>query len=75
MQTQLAAFRRYDDISQKEMAAHIGVDERTYHNKENGHTDFKLSEVYLIAEKLNRPISDIFLPPDFKKLEVLKVEE
>lgn len=70
MQTKLAAFRRFENLSQKEMAKLIDVDERTYINKEHGRTQFKSSEMFLIARKLNRTIEEIFLPPDFMKREV-----
>lgn len=71
MELKLAAFRRFENITQKEMAELIGVDERTYINKEHGKTQFKSSEMFLIARRLNRTIEDIFLPPNFMNHEVV----
>lgn len=75
MQSKLAAIRRYENLSQREMAELIDVDERTYVNKEHGVTQFKSSEMFLIARRLGKPIEDIFLPPDFMINEVEKSEK
>lgn len=75
MQTKLAAYRRFENITQEEMARLIDVDKRTYINKELGITQFKSSEMFLIAHRLNKPIEEIFLPPNFMKHEVRKEEE
>ena len=70
MQKKLAALRRYYNISQKEMADLIGVDLRTYINKENGQSQFKANEMFAIARKFQMPIDEIFLPTNFEKHEV-----
>lgn len=70
MQEKLAALRRYYNITQQEMADLIGVDVRTYINKENGHSQFKANEMFAIARMLGKPIDEIFLPTDFTKHEV-----
>jgi DNA-binding XRE family transcriptional regulator len=70
MQEKLAALRRYHNISQKEMADLIGVDLRTYVNKENGQSQFKANEMFAIARKFQMPIDEIFLPTNFEKHEV-----
>lgn len=70
MQEKLAALRRYHNISQKEMADLIGVDLRTYINKENGQSQFKANEMFAIARKFQMPIDEIFLPTNFEKHEV-----
>jgi DNA-binding XRE family transcriptional regulator len=57
MQEKLAALRRYHNISQKEMADLIGVDLRTYVNKENGQSQFKANEMFAIARKFQMPIN------------------
>lgn len=72
MQEKLAALRRYHNISQKEMADLIGVDVRTYVNKESGRTQFKANEMFAIARRLQLPIDQIFLPANFEKHEVGK---
>jgi DNA-binding XRE family transcriptional regulator len=70
MQEWLAALRRYHNLSQKDMARLIGVDLRTYINKENGRSQFKANEMFVIAQKFQKPIDQIFLPTNFKKHEV-----
>lgn len=70
MQLKLSALRRFENLSQKEMAELIGVDERTYLNKEHGVSQFKANEMFLISRRLNKTIEEIFLPPNFIKREV-----
>ncbi|MEV2286400.1 helix-turn-helix transcriptional regulator [Paenibacillus larvae] len=74
MQVKLIALRKYFGITQKEMAKLLGIDVRTYINKERGVTQFKANEMFFIARKLNKNIGEIFLPTDFIKHEVLKGE-
>jgi len=62
MQEKLIAWRRYYGITQKEMAKKLGIDVRTYINKEQGITQFKANEMFLIAKILQKDISEIFLP-------------
>lgn len=64
-QTELASLRRYYNYTQQQMADFIDVDLRTYINKENGTTQFKLSEMFIISRKFKKPIEEIFLPPNF----------
>lgn len=70
MQEKLAALRRYHNLTQKDMADLIGVDVRTYINKEKGVTQFKANEMFIIAKKFQKPIDEIFLPTNFIKHEV-----
>lgn len=70
MQEKLAALRRYHNLTQKDMADLIGVDVRTYINKETGVTQFKANEMFIIAKKFQKPIDEIFLPTNFIKHEV-----
>lgn len=70
MQEKLAALRRYLNLSQKDMADLIGVDLRTYINKETGQSQFKANEMFMIAQKFKKPIDEIFLPTNFGKHEV-----
>lgn len=70
MQSKLAAIRRYRNLSQKYMAELIGVETETYSNKERGITQFKSSEMFIIAKEFGMRIDEIFLPPDFIKHEV-----
>lgn len=62
---ELEKLRRYKGISQKELAKKIGVTERSYINKICGVSQFKLNEMFIISEELDKPIHEIFLERDF----------
>lgn len=70
MKQPLESIRRGAGESQKYVADLIGVDVRTYQNKEKGVTQFKQSEMFIIARHYNRPIDEIFLPLNFEKHEI-----
>lgn len=70
MQEKLAALRRYHGLSQKDMADLIGVDVRTYINKESGISQFKANEMFIISQKFGKLVDEIFLPTNFEKREV-----
>lgn len=70
MQRKLISWRKFKNITQKEMARRIGVDVRTYINKEHGVTQFKADEMFVIAKILGKDISEIFLPSDFISHEI-----
>ena len=69
-QEKLASIRRSQNISQREIAKLIGVATETYNNKELGKTQFKASEMFIIADFFDARIDDIFLPPYFMNHEV-----
>ena len=70
-QEKLASLRRSKNISQREIAELINVSLVTYNNKELGKTQFKASEMFIIADYFNVTIEDIFLPPNFMIREVV----
>ena len=70
MKQPLESIRRAAGESQKSVAKLIGVDVRTYQNKEKGITQFKQGEMFIIARHYNKPIDEIFLPVNFEKYEV-----
>ncbi|MEX0595915.1 MAG: helix-turn-helix domain-containing protein [Candidatus Paceibacterota bacterium] len=67
---ELRKLRKYHDLTHEDMAELIGVDKRTYVNKETGITQFKANEMFIISKKFNRTIEEIFLPTDFMNHEV-----
>lgn len=75
MQKKLASLRRYKGLTQKEMAELIGVETETYANKERGITQFKASEMFIIASDFGMRVDEIFLPPDFIKYEVEEMKK
>lgn len=60
MQVLLESIRRANKESQESIAKLIGVDVRTYQNKEKGITQFKQNEMFLIAKHFNKKIDEIF---------------
>ncbi|MDA2478411.1 helix-turn-helix transcriptional regulator [Bacillus cereus group sp. MYBK5-2] len=74
MQEKLVSLRMYNRLTQQNMADLIGVDKRTYVNKEYGVTQFKANEMFLIAQRLGKGIEEIFLPTNFMKHEVYEVD-
>ena len=60
MQIYLYKLRKGNNISQRDMAKIIGKSTTTYRDKELGKQDFKLNEMFLIANYFNKDIGDIF---------------
>lgn len=74
LQDKLISFRMSKRVTQKDMAELLGVDKRTYINKEHGVTQFKANEMFLVAQYFGAEIEEIFLPTNFMKHEVLVAE-
>ena len=62
MQTKLYELRKQAKLTQAEMAKKIGVSETTYRSKELGQSDFKSTEMFIIADVFHCGIDEIFLP-------------
>lgn len=62
MQTILYGLRKKAGLSQAELAKIIGISENSYRSKELGYTDFKSTEMFIIADFFHREINEIFLP-------------
>lgn len=69
-QTKLASLRRYKNLSQREMAKMLNIQTESYSNKERGITQFKSTEMFMIADLFDMNLEDIFLPPNFINCEV-----
>lgn len=74
-QEKLASIRRSKNISQRELAEVVGITTETYNNKELGKTQFKASEMFIIADFFDKTIDEIFLPPNFMIHEVKEKQE
>lgn len=72
IQEKLASIRRGKNIPQRELGELIGVETNTYNQKELGKTQFKASEMFIIADFFDKKIDDVFLPPNFMIHEVDK---
>ena len=70
MQEKLIKIRRSNLESQSTLAKLIGVDLRTYQNKEAGVSQFKSNEMFAIASHYGMKIDDIFVPTNFMNHEV-----
>lgn len=68
---ELRKLRKYNEMTYEDMANLLGVDKRTYYNKEMGITQFKANEMFIISRKFNRSVDEIFLTTDFMNQEVL----
>lgn len=68
MQIYLYKLRKEHNISQRDMAKIIGKSTTTYRDKELGKQDFKLNEMFLIANYFNKDIGDIFTPSTSQKV-------
>lgn len=62
---ELRRLRKYHELTQEDMAKLIGVDVRTYSNKEKGISQFKLNEMVIISRQFKKSIEDIFLSEKF----------
>lgn len=62
MQGNLIILRKENGDTQGRMAELLGIDEGTYRMKELGHSQFKLQEMFDIADYYGKRIEDIFLP-------------
>lgn len=71
---ELRRLRKYHELTCKDMGNLLGIDERTYINKEQGVSQFKLNEMYIISRKFKRSMDEIFLPTDFMNHEVEECE-
>lgn len=65
MQSKLYALRRERNITQAQMAKHLGISTSTYRNKEMDRQEFKSSEMFAISKFFEMEISKIFLDRKF----------
>ena len=57
----LKGARAEKGYSQGEMADKLGISRDSYNKKENGRSEFKLSEIIAIMDILDKGFEDIFL--------------
>lgn len=67
MQIKLIGLRKELGVSQKDMASLLGITQKTYCQKENGKTEFLLSEMFMISEYFKKSVEEIFLPRNTPK--------
>lgn len=71
MHWKLIKLRKSRKISQEDMANMLGINIRTYSLKENGKTDFKLEEIFIIAKFFNKHVEEIFLPRNIRNTDIV----
>lgn len=69
MQELLIRERRTNFETQSDVAKLLGIDLRTYQNKEYGISQFKQNEMFILAKHYNKKIDEIFLPTNFMEYE------
>lgn len=62
MQWLLIRLRKERKLTQKDMAALLGLNVSTYINKETGDSQFKADEIFFLMEYFGKEIDEIFLP-------------
>ncbi|QBX25350.1 DNA-binding transcriptional regulator, XRE-family HTH domain [Streptococcus henryi] len=62
MQIKLYELRKKAGLTQAQMAKKLDISENSYRMKELGRTDFKSTEMFIIADVLKHDINEIFLP-------------
>lgn len=60
MQIKLYELRKEAGLTQAQMAEKLNISETTYRSEELGQTDFKSTEMFLIADILEKDIHEIF---------------
>ncbi|MEG0259887.1 MAG: helix-turn-helix transcriptional regulator [Lysinibacillus sp.] len=58
---ELRRLRKYHELTLEDMGKLMGMDTRTYSNKEKGISQFKLNEMVIISRHFQKSIDDIFL--------------
>lgn len=70
MHWELIKLRKNKNITQEEMANILKININTYSSKENGKSDFKLEEIFTIAELFNKRVEEIFLPSNIRNTDI-----
>lgn len=60
LQEKLVKIRKENGVTQSDLAKLLGISKNSYSSKEQGKTDFKISEMFKIANHFKKSISDIF---------------
>lgn len=68
MSNNLIALRKLNGLSQKDMAKKLEISHHSYRNKENGTTEFTLSEAKKVSDIFGLTIENIFFIPLDNKL-------
>ena len=63
MQVYLYQLRKEKGMTQKQLAGKLGISETAYRQKEKGQRAFKSDEMFIIADILEKDISEIFSDP------------
>ena len=65
MQWNLIRIRKENNETQEDIAKILGLSPEGYRAKENGNRQFKIDEMFAIANHYKKSISEIFLPREY----------
>ncbi|WP_155974192.1 helix-turn-helix transcriptional regulator [Streptococcus ruminantium] len=68
MQIVLYSLRKKAGLSQADIAKKLGISEASYRQKELEQSEFKLTEMFKIADILDKDIGDIFTKTTSRKV-------
>lgn len=74
MQWNLIILRKESGMNQRKMADILGISADAYGMKERGDMQFKLDEIFIIAEYFDKNVEEIFLKRNFGKTEKQEAE-
>jgi DNA-binding XRE family transcriptional regulator len=64
MQWNLIRLRKENILTQKQVADRLKINLNTYIRKENGESQFKANEMFILSKLFGKRIEEIFLPTD-----------
>lgn len=64
-QWNLIRLRKENNETQEDLARLLGISENGYREKENGKSQFKGDEMFLIASHYEKKVDEIFLPSEY----------
>ena len=71
-QWKLEELRELNGDTQEQMANLLNINTTSFRNKEKGDTEFKATEMFIIAKHYGKTLEEIFLPPKFTFSELEK---
>ena len=71
-QWKLEELRELNGDTQEQMANLLNINTTSFRNKEKGDTEFKATEMFIIAKYYVKTLEEIFLPPKFTFSELEK---
>ena len=64
MQWNLIRVRKENNMTQEEVANLLNISKSAYQNKEASRSSFRDYEMFMLSEYFDKPLDEIFLPPN-----------